>query len=115
MRAYHGKSAILDFLLSVCGGVQAQGVKGELVHQTGLQHKHAMCDDCRVFIRLTTTQETFCTILAAEDRALQHYHQSLQGKWNIQLSLKASNADTLQWHATSNTGAFQQNMYLHIL
>ena len=38
-RAYHGKTAILDFLLSVCGRVQAQRVKGELVYHTRLHSK----------------------------------------------------------------------------
>ena len=61
MRAYHGKSAILDFLLSICGGVQAQGVKGELVHQTRLQQKLAIGDDCRVLVRLMTSQQNIWT------------------------------------------------------
>lgn len=41
VRLYHGESAVLDFLLSVCGGVQTKGVKGELAHHTGLQQQLA--------------------------------------------------------------------------
>lgn len=29
---HHGKTAILDFLLSICGGVQTKRVKWELAH-----------------------------------------------------------------------------------
>lgn len=40
---YHCKTAILDFLLSIGRRIQAQRVKGELVHDTRLQQQHTEC------------------------------------------------------------------------